>query len=283
MSAASSIIDVGKSIEFGDTLQNLVESDDPRSLGSFTHSSASMVNQSTTSGGRLLDPWDDCDLEVDVADDDFFNLLKSDDMCPPALKESTVKSGWENLMESMRTAYANYVASKEHEARTGDFTFHRQIDGRQETPVSFACTGDNDRLTSVFFVIETSGYQIQQPLSCEDHLDMHWEFDMDFTGGDIDRKHGPLVETPKTLRKVSTTVVSTCQGSSGNTAWWRAFKRTNGGGEDDGTYRFYGVIHPSNDPARRDEPTACVNNPDDGDEEEYDTITELSEERMGED
>jgi hypothetical protein len=162
MSAASSYIDMGTSIESVDTWKSLRHSDNP---GSYTHSSASIESLSTESGGDLLDLWDDCGIKADGPEDEFFDLLNSDKLCPPALKQSKVESGWQKLVDSMRTAYANHVASKEHEARTGDFTFHRQIDGRQETPVSFACTGDNDRLTSVFFVIETSGHQIQQPLS----------------------------------------------------------------------------------------------------------------------
>lgn len=283
MSAASSNLGKSKSIESVDTLQNLGESDDPSTPGSFTDSSASMVNSSMTSGGRLLDLWDDCDCEVDVADDDFFGLLKSDDMCPPALKESKVKSGWQNLVDSMHTVCENYLASKEYEARTVNLTVSQKFQRWRKIRVSFACIGDNDGLISVFFVIDTSENQTHKPLSREDHTDMHREFDIDFTDGDIDKKYGSLAKTLMTLRRASTTVVCTCQTASGDAAWWRAFKRSNGRGGDDGLYRFYGVIQPSNDPARRDEPTACENSSDSDDEEEYDMIMEVVKEGLGED
>jgi hypothetical protein len=78
-----------------------------------------------------------------------------------------------------------------------------------------------------------------------------------------------------TLRKASKTVVTTCQTASGDAAWWGAFKRSNRRDGNDGLYRFYGVIHPSNDPARRDEFTACGNSSDSDDEEKYDMIMEL--------
>jgi hypothetical protein len=114
-------------------------------------------------------------------------------------------------------------------------------------------------------------------------MDMHREFDMDFTDGDIDKEHGSLPKTLMTLRKASRTVVSTCQTASGDAAWWRAFKRSNGRDGDDGLYRFYGVIHPSCKSIRTDEPTAYGNNLHSHDEEEYDLITELNGKELGED
>jgi hypothetical protein len=124
MPAASSNLDMVKSIESVDTWKSLRDSDDP---GSYTHSSAGIESLSTTDGDGLRDPWDDCDLEVDVADDDFFVLLKSEELCPPALKESRVKSGWQNLVEFVRTAYENYLTSKEYEARTVNLTVSQQF------------------------------------------------------------------------------------------------------------------------------------------------------------
>jgi hypothetical protein len=282
MSVASSIIDVGKSIESGDTLQDLWIPDDPSTPGGSTHPSASIESLSTTSGGDLLDPWDDCGIKVILAEGDFFDLLKSDDMCPPALKDNKVKSGWQNLVEFVRTAYEDYVAGGEREGQTESLTVFTYLHG-QKTFVSFACTGDDDRIISVFFVVETPQYQTHECLSCEDHKDTHREFDMDFTAGDTDAKQRSLEEKLKTLRKTASTVVSTCQTGSGDAAWWRAFKRSNGQGGDDDLYRFYGVIYPSNDPARRDEPTACGNSSDNDDEEEYDMIMELGKEGLGED
>lgn len=182
MSAASSHIDTGKSVEYVDTWRSLRNSDNP---GSYTHSSASIESLSITDGDGLRDLWDDCGIRVNLAEDDFFGLLKSDDMCPPALKES--KGGWQNLVDSMSMVYENYLASEEYEARTDNLTVSEQFQSWQEIRVSFACTGDNDRLISVFFVIDTSENQTDEPLSCEDHMDMHREFDMDFTDGDIDK------------------------------------------------------------------------------------------------
>jgi hypothetical protein len=135
----------------------------------------------------------------------------------------------------------------------------------------------------VFFVIDTSDNQTHEPLSREDHMDMHREFDMDFTDGDIDKEHGSLTKTLMTLRKASRTVVTTCQTASGDAAWWRAFKRSNGRDGDDGLYRFYGLIHLSNDADRRDEPEVSGYDSDSDDEEEYVNIMELCEGGMGED
>jgi hypothetical protein len=277
MSADSSILDKGKSIESVDTWQNLGESDDPSTSGSLAHSSASMVNSSMASGGRLLDLWDDCDFEVAVTDDDFFDLLKSDDMCPPALKDNKVKSGWQNLVEFVRTAYEDHLARGEREGQTDSLTVFTYLHG-QKTFVSFACTRDDDRIISVFFVVETPQYQTHECLSWQDHKDTHREFDMDFTEGVTDANQGSLAKKLMTLRKTASTVVSTRQTASGDAAWWRAFKRSNGRGGDDGLYRFYGVIHPSNNPARRDEPTAGGNGSDNDDEEGYDMIMELGKE-----
>jgi hypothetical protein len=141
------------------------------------------------------------------------------------------------------------------------------------TAVSPACS----------LVIDTSENQTHDPLSREDHMDMHREFDMDFTAGDTDSNQRSLEEKLKTLRKTASTVVSTCQTASRDAAWWRAFKRSNRRGGDDGLYQFYGVIHPSKYPARRDEPTACGNSSANDDEEEYDMPMELGKEGLGED
>jgi hypothetical protein len=203
-------------------------------------------------------------------------------LCPPALKESKVKSGWQNLVEFVRTAYEEYLAGGECEGQTDRTTVFTYIHG-QKTFVSLACTGDDDLIISVFFVVETPQYQTHECLSCEDHQNTHREFDMDFTEGDTDANQGSLAKKLMTLRKTATTVVSTCQTASGNAAWWRAFKRSNGRGGDDGLHQFYGVIYPSRNSIRTDEPTAYGNGLDSHDEEEYDMITELNGKELGED
>jgi hypothetical protein len=280
MCAASSPIDMGKSIESVDTWNSVRDSDNP---GSYTHSSASIESLSVTDGDGLRDLWDDCGIKADGLEDEFLDLLDTDKLCPPALKQSKGESGLQNLVDYMHTVYENYLASKEYEARTVNLTVSQQFQRWREIRVSFACIGDNDGLISVLFVIDTSEIQTHEPLSREDHMDMHREFDVDFTDGDIDKEHGSLTKTLMTLRKASRTIVTTCQTASGDAAWWRAFKRSNGRGGDDGLYQFYGVIHPSADPTRRDGPTACGNSLDNDDEEEYDMITELNGKELGED
>lgn len=282
MSAALSKSDMVKSIESVDTLQTLSCFVDPGSSGSFTHSSASIESLSTESGGDLLDPWDDCGIKADGPEDEVLDLLNSDKLCPPAFKQSKVQSGWQNLVEFVRTAYEDHLARGEREGQTDSLTVFTYLHG-QKTFVSFACTGDDDRIISVFFVVETPQYQTRECLSWQDHKDTHREFDMDFTEGVTDANQGSLAKKLMTLRKTASTVVSTRQTASGDAAWWRAFKRSKARGEDDGQYRFYGVIHPSNDPARRDEPKAYENSSDNDDEEEYDMIMKLGKEGLGQD
>ena len=123
-------------------------------------------------------------------------------MCPPALKDNKVQSGWEDLVEFVRTAYEGYLAGRECEGQSDSLTVFTYIHG-QKTFVSLACTGDDDRIISVCFVVETPQYQTHECLSCEDQKDTHREFDMDFKAGDTDAKQMSLGEKLKTLRKTA--------------------------------------------------------------------------------